>query len=480
MQGDFTRDTFDPQRPFRRVLLQQGRVMLDADFNEQAAILLHYLQTLAADLIGWHGGPGDGFKIDTDGPRGFRIHPGHYYVEGLLCENESGDVTYLCQPHLPLTTEQEKLEKLFTSDSTVLAYLDVWERHISFVEDASQHPGAPGIREVALGGPDTASRSQLVWQVKCVPVQGKDMDTENLSSSVLEDLKNADKFRSWLDETLQASNLNKETHCLRSGTGRLRARTYSGPPPSSDGPCITPPNAGYRGDDNRLYRVEIHRPSVDESGVGATFKWSRENGSVIFPIRAWDKITALLESLGRDDRSGLQKGDWVELLDDDLVLRNQRGRIYRVESIDLQARRVSLAEPTSEDTCVMMRFPQGNGACNKHPFLRRWDHRPHQSPSEPPRLANDNALELIPGTDNGNWLTLEDGVQVQFEAGTYRSGDYWLIPARAATGNVEWSTGSDGPKFLSPHGVKHFYAPLAIVRDMSVTDLRRKIKALDP
>jgi len=51
MKGDFTRDTFNPAKHFSRVLLQQGRVALDADHNEQNAILLHYLRTLARDLI---------------------------------------------------------------------------------------------------------------------------------------------------------------------------------------------------------------------------------------------------------------------------------------------------------------------------------------------------------------------------------------------------------------------------------------------
>ena len=39
MRGDFTRDTFDPTRHYSGVLLQQGRVQLDADANEQSAIL---------------------------------------------------------------------------------------------------------------------------------------------------------------------------------------------------------------------------------------------------------------------------------------------------------------------------------------------------------------------------------------------------------------------------------------------------------
>ena len=39
MRGDFSRDTFDPVKHFSRVLQQQGRVQLDADWNEQTAIL---------------------------------------------------------------------------------------------------------------------------------------------------------------------------------------------------------------------------------------------------------------------------------------------------------------------------------------------------------------------------------------------------------------------------------------------------------
>ena len=40
MKADLTRDTFHPLKHYARVLTQQGRVQLDADMNEQAAILL--------------------------------------------------------------------------------------------------------------------------------------------------------------------------------------------------------------------------------------------------------------------------------------------------------------------------------------------------------------------------------------------------------------------------------------------------------
>jgi Family of unknown function (DUF6519) len=50
MQGDFSRLTLDS--PYTRVLLQQGRPLLDADWNEQAAILLNQIRTLARGLYG--------------------------------------------------------------------------------------------------------------------------------------------------------------------------------------------------------------------------------------------------------------------------------------------------------------------------------------------------------------------------------------------------------------------------------------------
>src|SRR3954463_4525945 len=92
MKGDFSRLTFNPARGFSRVLHQQGRVTLDSDANEQQAINLHLMRALAADVIGQHGGPGDGFKLQVlpdDAGRVVRltVSPGHYYVDGWLCEN---------------------------------------------------------------------------------------------------------------------------------------------------------------------------------------------------------------------------------------------------------------------------------------------------------------------------------------------------------------------------------------------------------
>jgi hypothetical protein len=57
-------------------------------------------------------------------------------------------------------------------------------------------------------------------------------------------------------------------------------------------------------------------------------------------------------------------------------------------------------------------------------------------------------------------------------------GDYWIIPARTITRDVEWPGPVSAPQFLPPHGIVHHYAPLAIVtrtpnNTFSVDDRRR-------
>lgn len=465
MKGDYSRDTFDPAKHFTRVLMQQGRVQLDADWNEQTSILLHYLQNLARDLIGPAGGPKDflGFGIDVQNQGSppeitdLKIGMGRYYVDGLLCENvppsdligEAADqggpvhiepakkdatgikppsespqqeVSYYHQPNYPRDPVPDELK------ASLLAYLDVWERHICAFED-------PDIREVALRGPDTAARAKIVWQVRVAPWNDPP-PPEDVKCAGFEETKLWKK----LVAELQPAN-----------RGHLKARAYVSE--DSDDPCLVAPEARYRGQENQLYRVEIHHAgAVGEQNNVATFKWSRENGAVVFPIiQSIEGASVTLENLGRDDRFGLEVGDWVEVVDDDYSLLGKADPLLRVEDIDPTAMRVTLSAT-----------PQGTVGqdLNKHPLLRRWDHQKGDPKTGGLDLANGAALIV----ESNNWLNLEDGVQIQFQGGAeYRTGDYWLIPARTETGDVEWPGPVDQPQAVPPHGVQHHYAPLALV-----------------
>ena len=69
MSGDFTRWTFDGRKRYRAVLQQQGRVTLDADVNEQAAIDSARADFLGATTIGPVGRPKGEFVVTiTDKP----------------------------------------------------------------------------------------------------------------------------------------------------------------------------------------------------------------------------------------------------------------------------------------------------------------------------------------------------------------------------------------------------------------------------
>ena len=488
MKGDFTRNTFDAGKQFTRVLMQQGRVQLDADWNEQAAILLHYLQALAASLIGPHGGPADdlgfGVSVGANPPAGeFLIGTGKYYVGGILCENDDKQASYMNQAGYPLPENERLPFRITPQPAQYLVYLDVWERDITYIQDET-------IREVALGSPDTAIRAQVVKQVRALPVDSDPLDLDLsvivkrarreqrvlLEVNIPELVKKLRPLAGAARDTLSAKITNFR-EALRAMDVGLRARALPAIP-STDS-CTISPDARYRGAENQLYRVELHRsgPAWNQEDTtkaeATTFKWSRENGSAVFAIRKVAGKVVTLGSRGRDKRLDIAEGDWVEIVDDDYVFQNRAEPLLKVESIDRDNLLVTLNESPVSTVGQDLK---------KHPFLRRWDHKAGEL------TLDGGAALIVEGQGDEGWLTLEDGVQIQFQkpaagiTSEYRTGDYWLIPARTATGDVEWPGPRDNPDVVSPHGVQHYYAPLAKisltndkVNPLAATDdLRRK------
>jgi hypothetical protein len=461
MKGDFSRDSFDPLRHYSRVLQQQGRVELDADGNEREAIQLHHLRSLAADLIGPHGGPGTGFQIenalDKDGkrlPQDFLIRKGHYYVDGWLCENDE-DVFYAhdkvrpSQPWLPKPVELLK-------GKTYLAYLDVWERHVCAAEvDWGKDVASPGaLREVALGGPDTTTRAQVVWQVKVSLGPGALGLPTAIPTSV--------GWTKWMDKNWAAWRALWQPE----SRGRLKAKAADTTEADAGNPCVMPPQSRYRGLENQLYRIEIHRGGVAGDKLPPTFVWSRENGSVVFAVMGLSDRSVKLVEGWRDANFGLAVGDVVEILDEDTVLSGAAGSLVRVTDVDLDTLTISF----EAGSLISLVDP------SRQAVLRRWDHGRRKTATVKGKTANDDrpviADDLALTLSESGWLTIEDGISVFFEvAGNsdkhhYRTGDYWLVPARTAIGDVLWTRSADAnrePLPQPPHGVEHHYAPMAIV-----------------
>jgi hypothetical protein len=396
MRGDFSRSTFRPSNHYSSVRLQQGRVLLDAEWNEQTDLTAHVERTTVTDVVGRTGAPESvdpavqNFLVTLEEPDGkdLVVAPGRIYVDGILCENDApAGVHYTAQPDLPGAA-------LPAADGDYAVYLDVWERHITGVD---QHDVAfPPLVESALQGADTATRTAVVWQVKLSPVT-----------------------------TLNCADFAEPA----APTGRLRAQVIKVAGPLTD--CSIPAGGGYRRLENQLYRVEVH----DVAAAAPVVKWSRDNGSVTSKVRSIDPgaLTIVVADEGRDDVLGFAAARWVELTDEERVLRGEAGSLFEVSAVTGPS--VVVKNPDNLDLAV-----------GTNPTLRRWD----------------GVITPVAATPT----ELEDGVQVEIDGGTFAVGDYWTIPARTSTSLVEWPL--DGatpaaPVFETRHGTDHHYCVLAVV-----------------
>ncbi len=485
MAGDYSRHSFDPAKRFSLIRMQQGRMFTDADWNEQGDILRASDRKTATDIIGHAGFPTDdpGFGLSFDAPTGalvigagtghvagvrhvadqpspvqvakisgnganavWRIDAGGVLGDGDILEkpdgtrfrmrdfdqDEDGVRTFRTTP--ALTTNDGKLTHLTTvtrqpfapeaelpdQAGEYLAYLKSTDQAVTALDD-------PAIREVALDGPDTATRDRTIWQVGLIS-----FDTL--------------KARGFDDPDLTCPALQSPFDIVRHKTpqGRLKARAELAD--IAAGPCTLPPSAGYRSLDNLLYRVEIHNGG---DATAATYKWSRENAIHRTRYRSMDAGVLIVDSTGRDDLTALKTGDWIEIRDEAALLTEAPGFFARIDEVI--GKRVSLAEIRDPDTLLPL-TDAGNPDTDKLPpaaFVTRWE-------GGMPKKIADLA---------GEWGDLENGVQVGFEDGAFQSADHWTIPARAVSGDIDWPrhevTGE--PLTRAPLGPRRDYAALALL-----------------
>lgn len=441
MSFDLSRVRFDARRDFLGVVMQQGRVQLDADWNEWVAQLARRIQAGALDGFGASVVPRttpDGFRIEAGGGS-FTIGAGRIYVDGLLAENH-GAAPDVWEPRLAGLTGSAALgyaEQPYYPDPPALpqggphlVFVDVWQREVTALQ-------APDLIEQAVGV-DSTGRLQTVWQVKVLADVG-----DSTCATADEDL------RGWQTVTAPSA---------------ARLSTATGTPDFEPDPCQVPPAAGYLGLENQLYRVEVHRGGT----LGdATFKWSRDNATVASRVShinpARDRIT--VESIGRDDVLRFNDGDWVEVTDDWRELHGLPGELRRIRlagGVDESVRTLQFDQaltaglfPTDAQQAVQ---PERNTR------VRRWDQAGLVRRENGNQVLDLNAAGAagdIPIPAAGTRLFLENGILVEFSldpaGGQFRSGDYWVFAARTLDASIEVL------EQAPPLGIHHHYARLAMV-----------------
>ena len=104
MSFDNSRSTFNPCNDYAGVVMQQGRVQLDADWNEWLSEFARRMQAGTLDILGRAVYPATtpyAFQITASSSGGsnlLTIGPGRMYVDGLLAENHGDPTTAVWDP----------------------------------------------------------------------------------------------------------------------------------------------------------------------------------------------------------------------------------------------------------------------------------------------------------------------------------------------------------------------------------------------
>jgi hypothetical protein len=493
---DISRFLFQPQKRYSSVRMQQGRVILDSDWNESERIDDEEARRIHAEVICSKGTPNEGFLVagvtdatvtQPSGP-GEEFPPrkdtydlqwgdGSFYLCGLRFETDSGiaerflkqtdwlqiDADLQNIPARPTVSDLTNPDGS-TRERFDLVYLRAWEQCVTAVEDSE-------LRERALGGPDTSVRMRRTRRIEVLPdVPGNC----------------ADAFAA-LKVRLRAGDAGTfdDAGCDLLSNAKLTVTfTAEG---VNDDPCKPKVVSGFLGAENQAIRVQLT--------ASDRFIWGYDNASPFYRVQVLSENGALVKikflTLPRDQVAQPLTGEAVEILPWEALLPNQekvaelRGHLSTVAtSYDPEEQTLVIATPVPQEWVTWLDDP-GHASYlsdrdpadqQKYFYLRLWTG------------GSGDAAQPDHGFAPGSPVGLKGtGLNVTFSAPGL-PGDYWIIAARPNTPDevVPWEL----KQGASPAGTRFFFAALALVRwsvagaapnltiSSSLHDCRHKFRSL--
>jgi hypothetical protein len=437
MASDRARVSYDPSRSWRGVIAQQGRVTVEADWNEAAMIGEERDRHVALDVVGPVGSPDRGYAVTAAPPRGERsgsapgdltIGPGTLYLGGERLDLTER-VRYSAQPDwLDHSTDpmwQAPLARRDADSRHELVYLLAAEQEVSAVED-------PALADVALGGPDTMQRRRILQHfVRCPAGSASREGVQDAFETSLAD------------------------HGLTFDPARMRARSaarlqVSFPVARGGGRgAVTP---GYLGAENQMIRVMV--AGIDDVTGQPMIVWGFDDASFLYRVQPADAgqgtTTLTLATTPVDSFHYPRRGQAVELLRDAVSLTETD---YIASSTGFVTTVTEAYQPAGGTLAIAGgpdepgSYPGDYLAAEQTPqlFLRAWQ-----------ATAQVQAGEPVPLGDTGVCVTLTS-------SGGFRVGDFWhfaLRPAQPTAVYPERYRDAAQP----PEGPRTWVCPLAVVR----------------
>ena len=432
MASDRARVSYDPSREWRGVIAQQGRVSVEADWNEAATIAEERDRHVTLDVVGPVGTPDSGYAVTAVPAEGEQAEstPGHFtigkgtlYLGGERLDLDE-QVHYRTQPDWLDHSTDPLWDPPAVRDRKggrhELVYLLASEQEVSAVED-------PALADVALGGPDTMQRRRILQRFARYPSESGTCDG---SRSALE--------RSLADHGLKLDPASM----MAESTAKLQVSF----PNSPAAPRISRPvpGGGYLGAENQMIRVMV-------TGTGGkngepTIVWGFDDASFLYRVQpaAHDSegTTLTLASAPVDSYHYPEKGQAVELLRDAVKLTDND---YIASSHGFVSALAGAYDPTSKQLVISGEPPSGY-LSDETPqlYLRVWQ-ATALAPTGKPILLGDTGVAVTLTT-----------------SGSFHVGDFWrfaLRPIQPATVYPERYRSEPQP----PDGPRIWACPLAVL-----------------
>jgi hypothetical protein len=451
MAGDYARVSYDPRRKWRGLAAQQGRVSVEADWNEAAAIARERDRQLTLDVVGPVGTPDQGYAVTAipaaGGPPGstpgdLLIGAGTLYLGGERLDLDA-PVDYALQPDwLDFSTDPFWLAPAVPATpetSYEVVYLLAAEQEVSAVED-------PALADVALGGPDTMQRQRILQHF-----------VRQLSPS-------GDLGDSWsaVVGSLSSAGLQFDPATMRAESAAALKVSFTNPT-VAPGPCQPVMTGGYLGAENQMIRVMV--ADADTSGV-PTIVWGFDDASFLYRIQAakfdagTGNTTLTLASAPVDSYHIPVAGQAVEVLRDAAQLTaTSPVQLQETDFIASPAGVVtpiaSAYDPNQRQLVVSGQLPPDYlSDATPQLFLRVWQSAVAAPPDQPIPLVSVNQAGTA--ADTGVAVTLSSST------GAFHQGDFWRFALRPIQPAVVYpGRYLAGPQ--PPDGPRTWACPLAVV-----------------
>ena len=469
--GDITRLLVQPGKHYVGARMQQGRTVLDSDFNEEAALGDEERRRALADIVGPTGSPDDGFAAAlrtgdavslqsvsfNGGPPmetlAYHITPGTMYVGGLRFAHEErvlggvagGDPVIFQRDFLPMRAADAPRTGGIHAQ---LTYLHGWQQSVSATEDEE-------LRERALGADiDTSLRVRAMARVEVSEVASG----QNCAAAW-------DEVRQRI-EAEAGGAFDGAGHELLS-PARLRVTFVPGEALDPCAPCAPDDVGRYLGADNQTIRIMLAAPD--------RYVWGFDNAAPLFRVElgaaAGRLVPVRMLTVPRDEarwplvNTVVELLPWSALLDNREKVAAEIGVHLRVaEGFDPDTSSFQLDATDLPKLDDLVRqwdaahpdrdvLPNDADPDGRYLYLRIW----HRLDADTDAVLLDTAA----GPTN-HALLRRQGLLPEFTGGG-RPGDYWIVTVRPNTPQqvTPWNLTRTGG--VPPHGPRRVYAPLSLI-----------------